>query len=92
MNRVCKRYLLALGVCAIAGIVASLQVYLGNAQGWPNFNNRDGYFGTGYLSSVLYAINDPYAIHIVAVVWFSYVAGAVFLVLAALGFFQERDR
>ena len=91
MNRVYKRYLLAIGICVIAGIVGALQVYVGNTQGWPNFNNREGYFGTRYLASILYAINDPYAIHIVAVVWFSYVAGALFLVLAALGVFQDRD-
>jgi hypothetical protein len=91
MNRAYKRYFFAIGICVIAGIVGALQVYIGNAQGWSNFNNREGYFGTRYLASLLYAINDPYAIHIVAVVWFSYVAGALFLVLTGLGVFQDRD-
>ena len=50
------------------------------------FNRRAGYFGTDFISDVLYAINDPYAIHIVAFLWFSYAASFVFILL----FFSRR--
>jgi hypothetical protein len=64
--------------CLLAGSVAATLVYVGDHFQWPNFCGRSGYFGTDYLASWLYAINDPFAIHIVAFIWFAYVAGALF--------------
>ena len=54
------------------GIVAAALVYVGDAFAWPHFNRRDGYIGTEFIRSFLYAINDPYAIHVVALIWFFY--------------------
>jgi hypothetical protein len=68
-------------VCPSAGGLAALMVYIGDAFGWPHFNRRAGYFGTNFMSDILYAINDPYAIHIVAFLWFSYAASVVFILL-----------
>jgi energy-converting hydrogenase Eha subunit B len=62
-----------------AGGLAALLVYVGDAFCWPHFNRREGYFGTDFISSLLYAIGDPHAIHIVAVLWFSYAASFVFI-------------
>ncbi|MDB4386532.1 hypothetical protein N9Z47_04120 [bacterium] len=59
-------------ICIGVGVFASGMVYIGDALMWPLFNRRQGYFGTEFLSDFLYAINDPYAIHIVAFLWFLY--------------------
>lgn len=61
-------------ICIGVGAFASGMVYIGDALMWPLFNRRQGYFGTEFLSDFLYAINDPYAIHIVAFLWFLYAA------------------
>ena len=68
-------------MCISAGGVAAILVYVGDAFRWPHFNNRAGYFGTEFISGFLYAINDPYAIHIVALLWFSYAAGFVCILM-----------
>lgn len=68
-------------LCTSAGGLAALLVYVGDAFRWPHFNRRAGYFGTDFISSVLHAIGDPYAIHIVAVLWFCYAASFVFILL-----------
>ena len=68
-------------LCMSAGGLAALLVYVGDAFRWPHFSNREGYFGTDFISSLLYAIGDPYAIHIVAVLWFCYAASFVFILL-----------
>lgn len=68
-------------VCIAAGAIAAILVYVGDAFRWPHFNRRAGNFGTEFISDVLYAINDPYAIHIVAFLWFSYAASFVFTLL-----------
>lgn len=75
-----------LTVGTAAGVLAAILVYVGDAFRWPHFNRRDGYFGTDFIIGVLYAIGDPYAIHIVAFLWFSYVASFVFTIL----FFSRR--
>lgn len=53
-------------MCMFAGGIAAILVYAGDAFRWPHFNRRAGYFGTAFVNDILYAINDPYAIHIVA--------------------------
>lgn len=63
-------FVISLGV----GAVAALLVHVGDALQWPHFNRREGYLGTEFLRDLLYAINDPYAIHIVALLWFAYAA------------------
>jgi hypothetical protein len=67
--------------CVAAGTAASILVYIGDALRWPHFNRRAGYLGTEFINDLLYAINDPYAIHIVAVLWFCYAASFVAIVL-----------
>ena len=74
------------------GTIAALLVYLGDAMQWPHFNRRAGYIGTEFMRDLLYAINDPYAIHIVACLWFLYgflVTGMLFFACRAL--FFKRD-
>ena len=73
------RLLSIVTACIAAGGLAALLVYVGEAFRWPHFSNREGYFGTDFISSLLYAIGDPHAIHIVAVLWFSYAASFVFI-------------
>ncbi len=73
-------------MCMSVGGLAAILVYVGDAFGWPRFNRSAGYFGTDFISDFLYAINDPYAIHIVAFLWFSYAASFVFILL----FFSRR--
>ncbi len=68
-------------ICCFVGTVATILVYVGDAFRWPHFNRRAGYLGTEFISNVLYAINDPYAIHIVAVLWFFYAAVATAILL-----------
>jgi hypothetical protein len=68
-------------MCMSLGGLAAILVNVGDAFRWPHFNRRAGYFGADFISYVLYAINDPYAIHIVALLWFSYVASFVFILL-----------
>jgi hypothetical protein len=64
-------------VCISAGSVAAILVYAGDTFRWPHFHRRAGYFGTELIGDILYVINDPSAIHIVAFLWFSYAAGFV---------------
>ena len=73
-------------MCTSAGGLAAIPVYVGDAFRWPHFSRHSGYFGTYFMNDVLYAINDPYAIHIVAFLWFSYAASFVFILL----FFSRR--
>ncbi len=61
-------------ICLGAGTIAATAVYVGDAFQWPHFNRREGYIGTEFIRDILYAINDPYAIHIVAILWFLYAA------------------
>ncbi|MDA9857741.1 hypothetical protein N9D23_06445 [Rubripirellula sp.] len=65
---------LLVGLCIGIGAIAAIMVYVGDAFQWPHFNRRAGFFGTesNFLRGLLYAINDPYAIHIVAFIWFLY--------------------
>lgn len=65
------------------GAVAAVLVYVGDVFQWPHFNRRAGYVGTEFMGRLLYAINDPYAIHIVACVWFVYASLATGLMLFA---------
>lgn len=66
--RQCGRVLLRYTVPWLAAAL----VYPGDALAWPHVNRRAGYPGTEFLRSFLYAVNDPYAIHIVAAMWFGY--------------------
>ena len=68
-------------LCIGAGTIAAILVYLGDAFHWPHFNRRAGYIGTEFIGGFLYAINDPYAIHIVAFLWFLYAALAAGILL-----------
>ena len=61
-------------MCFVAGTAAAVLVYVGDVFRWPHFNRRAGYLGTEFIGDLLYAINDPYAIHIVAFLWFLYAA------------------
>ena len=61
-------------MCIGAGTIAAILVYVGDAFRWPHFNRRAGYIGTELISDLLYAINDPFAIHIVAFLWFTFSA------------------
>ncbi|MGB0597123.1 MAG: hypothetical protein ACPGLY_10555 [Rubripirellula sp.] len=65
---------LLVGLCIGIGVISATMVYVGDACQWPHFNRRAGFFGTesNFLRGLLYAINDPYAIHIVACIWFLY--------------------
>ena len=67
-NRLTRMLVMCIGV----GTIAAIFVYVGDAFQWPHFNRRAGYIGTEFISDILYAINDPYAIHIVAFLWFMY--------------------
>ncbi len=73
------RQLFLPGLCLLAGLSAVALVYVGDHFLWHGFNRRSGYFGTEFMRSILYAINDPYAIHIVALIWFSYAAVTTYL-------------
>jgi hypothetical protein len=85
-----SRFARLLLVCLGAGAIAAVLVYVGDALEWPHFNCRAGYFGTEFMGQLLYAINDPYAIHIVAVVWFLYAAVATGLLLVVFRMFSPR--
>jgi len=67
--------------CVGVGAIAAILVYVGDAWEWPHFNRRAGYFGVEYMRSFLYAVNDPYAIHMVAFMWFLYGAVAAGVVI-----------
>lgn len=67
--------------CIFAGTIAAILVYVGDAFRWNHFNRSAGYIGTEYIGDFLYAINDPYAIHIVAFLWFLYAAFAAGVLL-----------
>ncbi len=56
----------------LTGVAAAGLVYAGDALTWPYFNRREGYPGTEWAESFLYAVNDPYAIHLFAAMWFGY--------------------
>jgi len=75
-----RRYNL-FSICFLAGIVAAMLVYAGDSFNWPQFNRRAGFLGTEFISDFLYAINDPYAIHVVAFLWFLYAAIATAILL-----------
>ncbi|MGI9494415.1 MAG: hypothetical protein ACR2NK_00045 [Mariniblastus sp.] len=75
------RFWNALVMCLGAGTIAAIMVYVGDAFRWPNFNRRGGFIGTEFIDALLYAINDPYAIHIVAFLWFLYAAFAIAIFL-----------
>ena len=85
-----KRTALFLGSCFLAGAAAASLVYIGDHFQWPGFNSRAGYFGTGFMDSLLYAINDPYAIHIVATVWFCYAATTTCFIGIVIGLIRRR--
>ncbi|MDB4749962.1 hypothetical protein OAF83_03560 [Rubripirellula sp.] len=59
-------------VCIVMGAIAGMGVCVGDRFEWPHFNRWAGYLGTEFIGGFLYAINDSYANHIVAVVWFLY--------------------
>lgn len=92
MNQHRKRESLIISVCLFAGVLAASLVYIGDKFEWPNFSNRQGYFGTEFMSGILYAINDPYAIHIVAVLWFLYGAVPLYVFLSLIRRMSRRDR
>ena len=73
----------------MAGAIPAALVYIGDYFRWPNFNRRSGYFGTEFMDSFLYALNDPVAIHIVAFVWFLYLSVPLFLLGLALNSIRE---
>ena len=64
-----------------AKYVVRCLVYVGDAFRWTHFNRHAGYIGTEFIGDFLYAINDPYAIHIVAFLWFLYAALAAGMLL-----------
>ncbi len=78
-----RRTLRVLRLCIGVGAIAAIMVYVGDAFEWPHFNRRAGYIGTEFMRSLLYAINDPYAIHIVAFLWFCYGASVAGLAVFA---------
>ena len=80
------RQLNVFGTCIGAGTVAAILVYVGDAFRWPHFNRRAGYLGTEYIQDLLYAINDPFAIHIVAFLWFLYTAITAAILLYVVRF------
>ena len=50
-------------------------VYPGEVHRWPGFQVRDGYWGTQFLSPMLYAMgNDTVTLRIVSGIWFGYAA------------------
>ena len=56
-----------------AGLAGCQSVYSGEANQWPGFNVRQGYWGTNFLGSYLYAMgNDTAALIIVSALWFVY--------------------
>jgi hypothetical protein len=58
-----------------AGLAGYQAVYAGEANRWPGFQVREGYWGTQFLSSVLYAIGDDRVVlRIVSGTWFGYAA------------------
>ncbi len=58
-----------------AGLAGYQAVYVGEANRWPGFQLREGYWGTQFLSSVLYAIgSDRVVLRIVSGTWFGYAA------------------
>ena len=75
------RHLSVFVICIGAGTIAAILVYVGDAFRWPHFNRSAGYIGTEFIGGLLYAINDPYAIHIVAFLWFLYAALAAGILL-----------
>ncbi len=85
-----RRTVLFLGSCFLAGAVAAALVYIGDLFQWPSFNRRAGFFGTEFMGSFLYAINDPYAIHIVAILWFCYAATATCFIGIVTGLIRRR--
>ncbi len=58
-----------------AGLAGYQAVYSGEVHRWPGFQVRDGYWGTQFLSPMLYAMgNDTVTLRIVSGIWFGYAA------------------
>ena len=58
-----------------AALAGGLSVYVGEAQQWPGFHVRDGYWGTAFMSDFLYAAaSDTTVKLIVACCWAQYAA------------------
>ena len=81
-------------LCFGVGAFAAALVYVGDSMQWPHLNRRSGYIGTAFIIDILYAINDPYAIHIVAILWFLHAflaAGILVLTYQLLMIKRERS-
>ncbi|MBC8874976.1 MAG: hypothetical protein H8E44_36605 [Planctomycetes bacterium] len=77
MARCCQqfslRFLLEFLFVIGAGLAGCHAVHSGEANQWAGFNIREGYWGTHFLSSVLYGMgNDAVAMAIVSTLWFVY--------------------
>ncbi len=58
-----------------AGLAGYQAVYSGEVHRWPGFQVRDGYWGTQFLSPMLYAMgSDTVALRIVSGIWLGYAA------------------
>jgi hypothetical protein len=58
-----------------AGFAGYQAVYAGELNQWRGFQLRDGYWGTQFLSPMLYAMgNDTFTLRIVSGIWFGYAA------------------
>ena len=74
-QRFSLRFVLEVTFILAAGLAGYQAVYSGEANRWPSFQVREGYWGTQFLSPVLYAMgNDRVALRIVSGVWFGYAA------------------
>ena len=77
MVRYCQQFSLRLLLETIfvlaAGLAGCHAVYTGEEGRWPGFQIREGYWGTHFLDSMLYAMgNDSVAMAIVSAFWFIY--------------------
>ena len=92
MNRPRRAIIHGILLFAVAcGIAGAAIVYVGDAAEWGGFCTRQGFWGTHFIDDILYAINEPYAIHIVAAVWFGYgFSGAFALSYLCAMFFPRK--
>lgn len=93
MQRFSLRFVLEVVFVIAAGLAGYQAVYSGEAHRWPGFQVREGYWGTQFMSPLLYAMGDEtVALRIVSGIWFGYAVliAAGLVTLGRLCFYQNR--
>jgi hypothetical protein len=90
-QRFSVRFLLEMMFVLGAGLAGWRSVYSGEAHRWPGFNVREGYWGTHFMDSLLYAIgHDRATMAIVSTFWFAYAALIALGLVVVTRFFTRR--